>query len=266
MFTLGRDIDFHYPTNKLIIILSAMVVGIGWFVNGSFMSGLSLGGSTFITWALARELDPKHEYSAFLAVTFSLLNIFYFESVQIMVIFWIILMMRVITGICGKNLTFFDIFSTLALTLYLSFSNHNIVYLLLFAVAMFIVVNYHLHKDWALLAGGVALATLMIDFLTIKKFSLHIKDISYLQSAFTIAVLLGSLGLWFLLSKNKVKDDLGKSVKKELIFLGQVFFTLSVLLLYFIGAASINNLIIYLSVIVGIGLYWLGLKLFVKKV
>ena len=136
MFSLGRNIDFHYKTNKIIAIVSVVVAAIGWILTGNVLSGLYIGFGSFLTWALSRELDPKHDYSAFLAVGFSLLNLFYYEDLQLIVIFWILLLMRMVSGITGKGLTTFDIFSLLGFTVYLSLNNKNSVYLLIFLLAV----------------------------------------------------------------------------------------------------------------------------------
>ena len=87
--------------------------------TGTVLSGVYVGFGFFLTWALVRELDPNHEYSALLAAAFSLLNLLYYENVQLLVVVWVLLLMRIINGITGKELTTFDIFSVLGLTTYL---------------------------------------------------------------------------------------------------------------------------------------------------
>ena len=72
-------IDFNYKTNQLVVLLTLAASAVGWLVTGAFLSGLSIGVGVFLTWALAREIDPKHDYSALLAAGFSLINLFYYE-------------------------------------------------------------------------------------------------------------------------------------------------------------------------------------------
>lgn len=73
---IARPIDFKYPTNKLIAILSAMAL-VGGFILGlvhglvlgkSVLLGLQSAATVFLTWAFAREVDPQEPYSAFVAV------------------------------------------------------------------------------------------------------------------------------------------------------------------------------------------------------
>lgn len=103
MFTLGRKIDFSYQTNKIISALALLFIALGWFASKDIMVGVNIGGAVFLTWALARELDPKYAYSAFLSVAFSLVYLLNYQSVQFLLIFWIILVMRLLSGFVGKR-------------------------------------------------------------------------------------------------------------------------------------------------------------------
>ena len=108
MFTLGRKIDINYGTNKIIIILSLLVGLLGGIMTGEIKSGLYLALGTFLSWSLAREVDPGHEKSAFVAVGLSILNLFYYVKIEVLVLVWLILVMRMISRITGKELKFLD--------------------------------------------------------------------------------------------------------------------------------------------------------------
>ena len=71
-----RPVDWNYPTNRLIILLTLGVLVLGTLyqliLGGlGFVSALGWGASTglavFVCWALTRELDPDDEYAAFVA-------------------------------------------------------------------------------------------------------------------------------------------------------------------------------------------------------
>ena len=132
-------IDLKYKTNLIVVILAALVSIAGWIVTGGFISGLYIGGGTFLTWALAREIDPKHEYSALLAAAISLINIFHYESISILIIAWLLLTLRMVNGLCGKPVTIFDMLLVLGLTTYLSFNSENSIYLIVFLLALALV-------------------------------------------------------------------------------------------------------------------------------
>ena len=72
---LARAVDIKYPTNLAVVILSGFVffaAGIFQWADGlqllaALGAGFSLGLTFFLAWALAREIDPDQEYSAFLS-------------------------------------------------------------------------------------------------------------------------------------------------------------------------------------------------------
>lgn len=241
------------------------MAAIGWSVTGKVLSGAYIAGGTFLTWALAREIDPKHEYSAFLCVAFSLLNLFYYESIQLLVILWIILMIRMVNGITGKERTFLDVFLVLGMTIYLSISNQNSMYLLPFIVAMGFIISFKEKIKLALIAGGIAVGVFIAEIFFLKYPSFNRIDYSETINIFVVAVVFVSFIFWSFLSKEEIRDDVGSMAKRSKIFLSQTIYSLVVFLVYFFGKTSVNNLIIYLSVIVGVIIYWLGFKFFTKK-
>lgn len=67
---------------------------------------------------------------------------------------------------------------------------------------------------------------------------------------------------WSFLSKDEIRDDMENLVKSSKVLSSQIIYSLSGLLIYFFGDMSVNNLIIYLSVIIGVIIYWTGYKLY----
>jgi len=70
---LGRPLDFSYRSNVLVGVLSVLVAAA--YAAAEFLLELSpasawwaAGGAVFLTWAIARELDPDHNGSAFVAM------------------------------------------------------------------------------------------------------------------------------------------------------------------------------------------------------
>ena len=261
MFTLGRKIDFNYKTNMIILISSLLVASIGWILTGQFLSGIYIGGGVFLTWALSREIDPNHAYSAFLAAGFSLINLFYYESIQLLVIFWILLLMRMVSGITGKELTLFDIFSVLGLTIYMTINNKNSIYLIVFVLAMAFIIKTKEKIVVALIASGIGLGVFIWESFFMKY--LPFNNINYLNSIslFTITTLFISFILFLFLSKEESRDDKGNKVKRFRIFTSQSLYSVAILMLFFFGGISTNNLVIYLSVIIGVIIYFIVFKL-----
>lgn len=263
MFSLGRNIDFHYKTNKIIAIVSVVVAAIGWILTGNVLSGLYIGFGSFLTWALSRELDPKHDYSAFLAVGFSLLNLFYYEDLQLIIIFWFLLLMRMVSGITGKGLTTFDIFSLLGFTVYLSLNNKNSVYLLIFLLAIAIVIKAGAgdKKREAFISGGISLGMFIAESFFMRYLSFNSIDYLNFINMFAITILGISFVFFWFLSKDAIEDDMGNSVNGFRVLASQILYSTALLLLFFLGEISINNLVIYLAAIVGVMIYFIGSKL-----
>ena len=265
MFTLGRNPDFKYKTNKLILLMSLIVATIGWISTGNIVSGIYIGAGVFLAWALSREIDPKHDYSAFIAATISLLNLFYYQNFQFLIIFWIILLMRIVNGITGKELTFFDVFSVLGLTIYLSLSNQNSIYLSIYFLAMLFLIKTSKRSNKVLVASGISLGFFLVESLFMSYLSFT--NIDFLQPVSIITLLLLSLSLllFLFLSNDKIEDDKGNRVKKSKIIASQLLYTLTIFLLFLFESIDMNNLVIYLSVISGVSIYFIVFKFLERR-
>jgi len=80
--SIGRPVDPAWPTNLAILILSLTVVLVvaafrmvfgGLAFLPALVAGAFAGGSVFLAWALARELDPDHDLAAFVGALIALL-------------------------------------------------------------------------------------------------------------------------------------------------------------------------------------------------
>lgn len=88
---LARPVDLRFRTNRMIAILIP-VAGIVAFVVALITDmGLSnalfalfiTAFATFLTWALARELDPDHDWSAFVAVALIWLALLFYTDLSL---------------------------------------------------------------------------------------------------------------------------------------------------------------------------------------
>lgn len=265
MFTLGRNPDFKDKTNKLILLTSLIVAAIGWISTGNILSGVYIGAGVFLTWALSREIDPKHNYSAFIAAAISLLNLFYDQNFQFLVIFWIMLLMRIVNGITGKELTFFDVFSVLGLTIYLSLSNQNSIYLFIYFLAMMLLIKTSKRSIKVLVASGISLGFLVVESFVMSYLSFNSIDYLNPVSIATLTLLSLSFLLFLFLSKDKIEDDKGNRVKNSKIIASQLLYSLTIFLLFIFENISMNNLIIYLSVILGVSIYFIAFKVVERR-
>lgn len=256
--------DISYKTNQLIAAIALIVAAIGWSLTGEISSGLCIGAGVFLTWALSRELDPKHGYSAFLAAGLSLINLFYYETIQLLVIVWLLLLMRIINGITGKALTTFDLFSVLGLSLYLSISNENSIYMIIYALAMVFTVKAREKMKEALIAGGIGLIIFIAEIFLMDYLIVSQIDYSNVLNIGILAVLFLSVILFWFLSKDKAEDDKGNRLKRVELLSSQWLYSVAILLLFLFSNISLNNLIIYIAVLLGIAVYFIGITILKK--
>lgn len=254
-FTLGRKIDINYQTNKIILMISAIVAVIGYFITGQFTSALYLGAGTFLTWALARELDPKHEYSAFLCITLSLVNLFYYEKIQILVLVWILLLLRMVNEISGKDISLLDTFLVLGFSIYLSIIDKSSIYLAGFILAMFSSVKIKGKSKMALVSLIIAVSIFLVENSYLKYLSAQDIDFSNNINVFIIVGIFIFLMLINFLKDEGIVGDNGNPVDEKKIKSARVVYGNIILFLFLFAGISLNNLIIYFSVIIGVIIY-----------
>ena len=114
--TIGRPVDPDYPTNRAIglITIAAMAAGFVYrlILGARFLPslgwGISAGLSVFLTWALARELDPDHDLAAFVAAAVALVGTFYWAAPMLGFAFWVLLVVRLINHTTGRSASLLD--------------------------------------------------------------------------------------------------------------------------------------------------------------
>lgn len=264
MFTLGRKINLRYKPNLIIVLASLIVVAAGWLMSGEFLPGVSLGGGFFLTWVFSRELDPAHDYSAYLAAVLSLSMLVDLESIHFLNALWLVLHMRAVNGITGKSLTLFDVLALLGLTVFLSLNDENSIYLILFVLDMILIRQTRAKTKVASIAGFLALLLFTIQSTLMDALSLNQIGYSNIFNLLMIVVpCLSLIPLWFL-SRVKTEDDKGNRVEKAKVFVSQLLYNMAVLLLFFFSDMTFSDQIIYLSAVIGVVLHFIIIKSKIK--
>lgn len=263
MFTLGRKIDIHYNTNRIILIITALVAGLAIFMTGDLTTGAKIGGSVFLTWALSREIDPKREYAAFLAVAFSLTGLLVDFKIDLMIIFFILLLLRFVSNITGKAATILDILSLFGLGAFLSISMKNDVYIFLFILSLIFKGDFKdkktLYTIFFIVSAGVYFYVSAVFIRTNTGGNLF--NLSWISFFYVFTIL--SYFLFIIFDKNKATlDDKNNKADTKKIFSGQILFGIFISLLLFFSNISIGNIIVYLSTIIGVVLYGVSQKIF----
>jgi len=142
--SLARPLDKHNSSNRLIAILILISIPAGFFykiisisVVGSLIWSFSLALTIFITWALARELDPDHEQAAFWPVFLVILGHVRFNIPDFFQLFLLLVLFRITNRVVGPSPKWPDSLIVLLLAGYLAF-NQNWILGLISAFILFI--------------------------------------------------------------------------------------------------------------------------------
>ncbi|MGD2206818.1 MAG: hypothetical protein PVH17_08570, partial [Anaerolineae bacterium] len=130
---LGRPIDPNYPTNRAIAALTLVVmIGgaayrlfAGAALFDSMLWGVGAGLAVFLAWALARELDPDHALSAFVAAGLMLIGLFFLEPPNLLMLFWLLLVLRIVNRTTGLPARPLDSLAVLGLGGWLTLQGGN---------------------------------------------------------------------------------------------------------------------------------------------
>jgi hypothetical protein len=120
---LGRPIDPNYPTNRAIAALTIVIIGGGTAVQllmgtawlQSIQWGVGAGLSVFLAWALARELDPDHDLSAFWGAGLMLIGLFFFDLPSLLMLLWLLIVLRILNRTSGLSARVLDSLALLVL-------------------------------------------------------------------------------------------------------------------------------------------------------
>lgn len=130
--TIGRALDPDYPTNRLILILTAVgaAAGLGWGLFAGWtvieagLLGARSGLALFLSWALTREMDPDREWAAFAAVGFTGMGLLILGVPDLTVVFWALLLLRVVNHTTGLSATLLDTLGLVGLGAWLSWQGN----------------------------------------------------------------------------------------------------------------------------------------------
>lgn len=253
-FSLGRKIDIRYRSNLWLLLVAAGVAGLAWLLTGSFIRGLGLGGGFFFCWALAREVDPAHDLSAFLAGGIYLLFFSLYDGIAFGILFWLLLLLRMISGICGKIPSSTDLLSLFGLTVYLSLSRQHSLYLFLFTLALLLAfVRYGKDRRFGLSAiFAAALSFISVFFYPTGRGFLFSLDPLISSGAIIVLMAAGGLNFRALKREQNIEDDLGKPLESRWIRLTLLFYVIAVLMLLLLENISLMSFVILYSVLAGV--------------
>lgn len=187
------------------------------------------------------------------------------DTIQAILIFWLLLLLRMVNGITGKKLTLIDVFSTLGFTIFLSFTRENSLYLLLFVLAIISLITIGKRSKAVLISGSLASVLFIGQTVLMNRPSfISLNELDYVTGSLLALTLLSVLLFWRL-SKVTAFDDKGEEVDSSRIFSSQLIYCITVILFTLSGSLTINDQIIYLAVVSGIIFYHLRVTLFTSN-
>jgi hypothetical protein len=213
---LGRDIDPNYRTNLIIMILTPLSAVVAFLI--AVIAGMGFGdaavrafftaGATFAAWAFSREIDPDHDWSAFVAVGLAWIGCYIYRA-PVFGAFSLVLLMyalRMTNRVIGAAPTMVDSGIILAAIAVTAFLNNWVVAWI--GVAAFLLDGLMVNKVKRHLAfaGIAALITL------VRPFILPLPDMYTLSNENLIAVVVISLAFFLTIAatrKLKSKTDSG---------------------------------------------------------
>ena len=265
-----RPVDWNYPTNRLIILLTLGVLVLGTLyqlVLGGlgFLSALSWGASTglavFICWALTRELDPDDEYAAFAAAALYLAGLLIWGAQsKLLIMFWLIEAVRILNRSVGLPVKILDGVLLLGLTGWLLWQGYFEIGLLT-AAAFFVDDRLSAENRQELVLGGVSLVlTLVVFLLRPQSLAMDLSSVSLVVLVVvTVSVI---LYIWLILKSSKptsVCDVGGNPLRGACVQAGQIMgLTTAVLFFVRYGGAGFGYMLPLWAGLLGAGLYRLA--------
>jgi len=217
--SIGRPLSLIYPTNRAIIIIIASVFALSSLTKlllgdtfiASIVWAFGAAASLFFAWALARELDPDGNASAFIATALMFAALFLAALPAPLALFWFLIITRIlnrITGVLPKPL---DLFVVIILSVVLSWQD-SWIYGFITALALY--ANSWIDGDKK---KGIILAVIIISLMVLSTFFGNAPFTSIDISTFTIvtAIFLTLLFIPIICITTKVKSL--TDVTRELI-------------------------------------------------
>jgi len=271
---LARPMDVSYRTNLIIIILTpvlGIIAGLLTLLTGGDLglainNGFWIGATTFISWVIAREVDPEHDYSAFLAVLFAVVAsaLLGVPSLELFLIAFTIPLTRMINRVVGVSISDVESIIVLFFTVFIAFQYHGL-FALIVALAFYL--------DGAVLSNprlkqrSYAIAMLMVAFPALMARPLQFAPFDLPTIIIALALMIPFLITAYMTSEINTETDIGgvkinaNRVQAEMALFALV--PLVSLLLY--GQTGMINLLPLWAIMIAVPVYRLGYTVFANS-
>lgn len=100
---IGRPLDFRNRWNQAIVLLTGVAAAVGLAGNGDVWLPVRAAATTFLAWALCRELDPDHQVSALLAAVAGGAWVLFGQPTGLLALLALMTAARVVTETTGRR-------------------------------------------------------------------------------------------------------------------------------------------------------------------
>lgn len=124
---LGRNIDWSYPSNRFAVIgsgVGTVLLAITRLIGGRPVTLGNLVGTflaLFLSWAVAREVDPDETLSASTALVLAFLAVLQFGFATLWLVVGVLLGVRLIVGTVGVSTRWGDVAALVLLAAYVGY-------------------------------------------------------------------------------------------------------------------------------------------------
>ncbi len=264
-FTLARKVDPRYKTNLLILIMTIILLLVRGLITNDWGGSVSFSIGFFLSWALAREIDPLHEKSAFVVAFIYLTMGMWMVDINLGLVFWMVLLLRGITKITGKTPTAIDLLSLLGLGIYLINGQENGIYGLIFTLAMIIAYRRFAKEGMFKVFIGLGI---LVSVWGISSYSVSLREAALRIDSLPLILLVLGLGIFYgrMLQKDQgIRDDLGNLMESNYVLLSYLFYLGTYVVLILATDLEEGSLGLLFAVILGVSVYRVWLMISKKE-
>ena len=267
---LSRDISFFDPTMKIVFTLSILVVlaSLLWTtIFGAISSeastafALNNGAIFFFSWLLAREVDPDRPLAAYVSAAIAVAASLIWSIGDIAVIFWLMMLLRLLNRSAGLSAGIFDNLIILLVTYFVAAKGYWL-YAALTAIAYLLETQLPKGSPRSFYAAGFAFLIATLS----QGIPLGGSNIPADIFSFMILGTILFLPIVRMSTVLKSRGDYDKLIlNTHRVQAGQIFFLATAFILtWFYGEKVINSLLPIWAIACGTGLYLLS-TVFTRK-
>lgn len=274
MSTFRKEISSPYLWNRLILLVAVLAGFIYTWSQRSLIAGIEIVGMVLVTWALARELDVRRKYGAYIGIIFLLFRIFSFDLIpsHLSEPIYIFFLLRLVHNRSSDNEALIQAGIVLVFGLLLSTFYKNIIYLVFFFMSLYLnegvasSLNDLIDKKLGRKTNKIREKNLIQHFFAfLAGASSGLLGFFFLISADFLLISITKIALIFILlfyatltlidQEEQAINRLGEVINPKKILHSQLFFVWIIFNLLFLTELSASNMSIYIGAMLSFIVY-----------